>query len=77
MPYNILDDENRWQERYKNYLSKLTMDELLKELNCIVNSNIHPYADFEELAEVKVRVDLISQIIRQRYEEVKNETNCM
>lgn len=77
MPYNILDDENRWQERYKNYLSKLTMDELLKELNYIVNSHIHPLAEFEELAEVKVRVNLISLVIKQKYEEVKNETNCM
>lgn len=67
MTYNILNDENRWQERYKGYLFSLTMTQLLKELNYVISMNT---GSLEELIEMKTRVNLISLIIAQKYEEM-------
>lgn len=72
MTYNILDDENRWQERYKVYLFSLTMTQLLKELNYVVSMKT---GSLEELIEMKTRVNLISLVVAQKYEDIVSQAS--
>lgn len=64
MSYNILNDENNWKKQYKLYLTGLTVEELVTELNYVVKYNPQ---DMDETLEMKIRVNLIGQVFISRF----------
>jgi hypothetical protein len=67
MSHNILNDENNWKKQYKLYLTGLTVEELVTELNYVVKYNPQ---DMDETLEMKIRVNLIGQVFISRYDKL-------